>query len=537
METLQRRFGRSERSGNGEQASSSLNFILSFDTLAGDLCLHRIQESLQSHLAQLLSLQTFWTAQLYFRSVTSAADGTSSLPNELRGSKLAALTAAKSVEVDDFKSHEDVGLPDVVVLLIQNVPSSDQLNILSNILQCFPKFNEAMVIGVKSSSSHENTMLACLRAYQLLENIDGVVDRVKKNLRGATSSCKIIKGKRALELISLEFAVEDIYSDVALGDIRNYYSAVDGFNTSDVSDISQLSRILFPKGVCELKAVILLPFKEGLSQTRNLAKVLSRLEKEQFEITDFKASLVHSNIIHRLIQDSLNEYSYDSSTAASYSIPFSDVPCLAVAVKRNSALLKLKHLVGPVLSEELANLQYPKSLSAALLSQKQSSSSTGSDILPALLCSLSNSSAAVAISSLFPSRYVKDSDSEHIMSLEWNLNSSYASGSSNSSQSTQFDFALLGLAANNATESFAKPLNGAFESRSIALKSVSHAPNSVEAIRAKSSDIAGIVITHSLIKQVGLSEIVEILHREGFRVHLQAKLIFQNILYILFPLI
>jgi len=333
-----------------------------------------------------------------------------------------------------------------------------------------------------------------------LENVDAVLNRFNNK----NQVWKCFKGKRALEKLCTEFALEDVHIDMAERDIFQYFSDPNTLHNQSPVDATRVARSLFPRAVCVLDAVLLLTFDAKGSLTRNLAKVLMRLEREEFEVLDVRACAVAAKLMSLLIADNKREYSYSSSAAVL--LP-TEVDCVAILLRANSALLKLKRLVGPVLCEDLANLQYPKSLAASLInSSSVSTNSSPSYLSPSIIGSLTNFSAIEAIAQLFPHKLISNS------------NTIAVHGSHNLNTGDVKDFTHSPTIPIPVRESFAK-LSSSLPPRSISLKAVNSFPStSVEAIRAKNYDIAGIVITYALIKQVGLAEIIDVLFREGIQV-------------------
>lgn len=600
---------------SAEGGVASQCFVWEFCTHVGDLFLDQCVAGLLSRTSNVVAedswtLAADWSAGRGEANISATTEDINEVlsPDVLSGSKLLALDMLKKVSEDDCKSHEDVGLADVVALSIGDestaAAAEPLLPVLVSVLGLLPRTCDTTVLAVKAQRNGAG-MLALLRGYQIIENMDHAISEMQRIMSGNSSpgrplqqktsvaqskakfdttesihslcyTVKAFKGKRALELIFTEFPTSSLFMDLALRDLHTYvplpslqrcgftwleqvahstaqFTAATGTSCMDslISAPAQYLQALFPPGVFTAVGAIFVPWlPDSASFTRNLARVLTRLEKEHFEIIEIKAvAAVSEALVRQLYTENLSEYAPNtrgSGIAAPSSVKHVDTTSAVVAalkglsvfailVRRRSALLHLKSLIGPVFSSELAEAQYPRSLVCLLSSLGSSgsivntkSSASVDPIVPLILPTLSCSSALCVLEEVFHHFYASFDAQQAAVSL--NLPSSggahaehaHAADSANIEHLTEASVGT-GMVAG---ELLRVPMNERLNSAGVAsiataeveLKSdIKKAGGEVDTLR-KQVDMAGIVITHALLQEVGVGVILESLHREGLMV-------------------
>lgn len=650
--------------GDGDGVTAQY-FVWEFASHVGDLFLEQCVANLSVRTGKSTSsgavsdeswsLTAEWSVAQTKTETESASESDNTIAcqqaDALSGSKLLALDMLKRVSEDDCKSHEDVGLPDVVVLSIgdestatYDAATEPVLPMLICVLSMLPRTCEATLLAVKCKQRGGSGLLALLRGYQILENIDYAISETQRIMSGGGSptgrpsqqraatafttaavtnkgkgteggvvetennalcySVKPFKGKRALELIFTEFPLSSVLVDLALRDLHTYVP-LPGLQRSGFSWLEQVSlnaaqcpaqgniaapaatgggcggsnalisapaqylQALFPPGVFTGMGAVLVPWlTDGASFTRNLARIVSRLEKEHFEILEMKAvSTVSEGLIRQLYAENLTEYALNVRGGSSF-VAQSAVKCdhscnaavealkdrsfFVILVRRRSALLQLKSVVGPVCSAELAEALYPRSLVILLASLTTSSSSSSGAFsaakggviaaaaaiaVPLILPTLSCATALCALEELFPHFYASYEAQQTAVSLNLLSTSSSLSGahcgqstvdSANIEHLTEVTVGTGKVSGQVLRVPLADRINPSVTVTTaavggggeIVLRSdlpKASGGGEMDALK-KQVDIAGIVISHALLREVGLGVILESLHREGLMV-------------------
>jgi hypothetical protein len=508
---------RSSTSDMNTNSTSGQFFIASFTSLVSDLCIHKYWHDLQvmaqeevKKAQQLLFPDANkypdghgYTVQLTLHYAADSLESETNLTNS--GSRLALLQALKAVPKEDYRSHEDIGLSDVIVLQVlepvvddSNIHQSNSNALASawtqkvlTLLNLFPLTCHVQVIGAKTlklSSSNNSTeptislplrhkTLIILRGYQILENIDYVLQELQSTSAANSPSMPsnghhkrfdthstiaspavfpitYSKGKKALDIIFQEFAPQSLYMDLALQDLIDYVPLSHSFlqassivGTGSVASsssstsgtveevtversIESVAKALFPPGNFQAIGLVIIPWVVSSTTstntsssirhthhndtlyTRNLSRVLTRLEKEGFTILCIESiQNVDRTLLHELVEENRKEFLHQQMMNAFTAQPFGTISssrigslssssinqgvnATVVMTLRKSALLKLKTIIGPVFDDQLALLNYPRSL-AALLASLSPSPAVGAS-MPLFVSTTDSSSTAVA---------------------------------------------------------------------------------------------------------------------------------------------
>jgi nucleoside diphosphate kinase len=631
----------SESYGEAESLDSVQQFSACYQTHVGDLYIAQTASMITERVNNLPGVGP-WRVAFSFDVTDSLKAGITS------GSRLLALEMLKRAPEDDCKSHEDVGLLDVVVLTIGNFPvlqpadgavdsrvasrPSDSaavvLPILVKVMSYFPKTCDAHVVAMRTNANVSGVVVA-VRGYQVIENVEYAIAEMQRLYSGSNSpgnpatakaavtsggggikkgtaevkeagstadleakiasTVRHYKSRKGMEILFTELPLSGMYVDLALRDLYTYVPSPGTQSTADLSwqdraaAISEASaqtgtgsapsstagraqytstqylQALYPPGVFSAMAVLLVPWLDDSAEmTRNLAKIITRLEKERFSIVEIKVvTRISEALTKELYVENCQEYtanfrSSGSSTAEGTSPAWSadavsamlkavsTRSTLAILVRRRSALLQLKSVVGPVFSMDMAEAQYPRSI-VTLLDSLRSGGSVGAVAsrylagqapAPFVLPTLSCRSAQAAMQEIFPhfhASYDAQQAAVGLNHLSSDLHAS-AADSANIEHLVEADAGsgmVDGLPVRiPLVERVNKALpTGAHSSSSdsIELQQKTSAQPGTEPSSAlsKSSDIAGVVLTHALLQEVGIGPILEALHREGLVVRFQ----------------
>jgi len=331
-----------------------------------------------------------------------------------------------------------------------------------------------------------------------------------------------------------------MYIDLALRDIHMYVpaarihrlpisgtAAADALLSCDLMGTGLSSELaakfyvqaLFPPGSFTASAVLVVPWHaDGTTMTRNLGRVISRLEKEAFEVLEVKAVTdVDPALLTDLYCDNCAEYHYEGygysleSAAWSDQYNFLKGTAVAILVRRRSAMLRLKSVIGPIFDKQLLETQYPRSLMHLLHSLNlHSGRVTGVKrasvvpMIPFILPTLTCRSTDRAMEALFPEYHA---DTELAL------------------QTTSLNTSSLSSAGYDSTDEDRHGSQPPLASRWL---DVSASPKGEEIVRKAATDsleahitnvdIAGIVVTHALLQESSLGSILEALHREELMV-------------------
>jgi nucleoside diphosphate kinase len=583
-------------------------------------CASYVYNCVRGIIARADSLRTPWrvTFAWEFTAVSRLADAPVAT-----GSRLLALEMLKRASEDDCKSHEDVGLQDVIVLTLGNYPvlqPADEfsahpevlgrkqhpshsaavlLPVLSKLLHFLPRPCDTHVVAVKTNATASG-LVAVVRGYQVIENIDHAIAEMQRVTGGGMTitagqstrwgkategadkrdasglkavelegriaqSARAYKSRKALEILFTEFPLSSVYVDLALRELYTYVplpglqrsglewqhqAAAVGEAAGTVAaqpyTSTQYLQALFPPGVFTATAVLLVPWaQDDAAMIRNLAKIVTRLEKERFSIVEVKVvSSVSPNLVCSLYHENCAEYvisggrmSGDVKNAAVDAMLTSIAACsfVAILVRRRSALLQLKSVVGPVFSAEVAEAQYPRSIVCLLDSLYSHSGSTAHALtqpVPYILPTLSCASAQAALQELVPHFYASYEAQLAALSLNHVPHELHASAADSANivhltEVTEGTGVVEGMQLRVPTVArlstvTAEPSTAAMElqlkpdSTEGTTQSAVAIPGS--SVLTRSVDIAGVVLTHALMQEMGLGTILEALHREGLLV-------------------
>ena len=501
------------------------------------------------------------------------------------GSRLLAFELLKRLSEDDSKSHEDVGLSDMIVLQLSRRTtdgdaaalwqSADLLSHLMLLLKLIPPTCQAHIVAIKGSNTNVGTqrrggddgavdnLLVALRGYQILENIDYVVAEMMRptalsasdsrrksatNNKGvAAVQVTVARGRRACEVLFCEFPLHAIYIDLALRDIHMYVPAAKIYRLPTIScgtssaaeaplscDIVEATaslssesaarvyvQALFPPGSFTASAVLVVPWHaDGTTMTRNLGRVVSRLEKEGFELLEVKAvAAVDPALLVDLYRDNCAEYHrvegygmgpLESGALGDDQYHFLKGDAVAILVRRRSAMLRLKSVIGPIFDKQLLETQYPRSLMHLLHSLQPSGRTTGgvststAPVIPFVLPTLTCRSTDRAIEVLFP-EYHADAE----LPLKTISLNTTTSSSSSSVEDTFGSQPLVSRWVGACSSSLSPPRGEEI----VRMRKAAADMTTVTHV-----DIAGIVVTHALLQESSLGLILEALHREELTV-------------------
>jgi nucleoside diphosphate kinase len=451
----------------------------------------------------------------------------------------------------------------------------------------------------------------CLRGLHLHENIQHAVSSAVESMNnsprqsaesgvamGAAASSrasqlspneiKILKGKRALEILCREFLSNEESSQKFLSyfsehSLRRYVPdwvispAVAAtslppsvaFSSSTGNPLLQehatVVRSLFPPGNFQAISVILIPFPRHDNATGGIFfRIFKKLEKENLQIKSVTSLLFTLGMARYCAQEIYeDEYSYDLlHPSSSPSFPSSslhtpeeeekeilrnflglvDQPVLAVIVSGNSALLRLRSIIGPVdptralehyPSSVIGNLASFSTLSAADSSptrQTQSSSSSLSSSPPqppyAFFSRTCQSTAFYLTNflhlkyslqelSLFPSLTTGD-----FISAEDEVDDSFVQASMNPMGSMREEKERRETMVRELKDSSYKAQQQRDQSsRQLVFGTPSPTSGSVSISTMTSHDATCIVLTSALMIQHGISPIFAAIHKEGIKVN------------------
>lgn len=236
---------------------------------------------------------------------------------------------------------------------------------------------------------------------------------------------------------------------------------------------------------------------------------------------------------------------------------------LIVLVARKSALLKLRHCVGPALDDSVASEKYPRSLTAlfaslfpgrllsatgdldASIHSPPSSAAAAVDRYPFVLTSLSCATADWLVKKYLPAhrdvfltlqqQQLQQPSQSHAFGGGDDATDHDASWTRDLFQAAETLFgvdasfqsrlAAIASSAANTTASAAVRANAPSRAVSVLLKQEAFAAPSttvaaspvslMDSVDSKTVDVAGVVVTSALIAHHGLDTIFDVLHREG----------------------
>ena len=183
---------------------------------------------------------------------------------------------------------------------------------------------------------------------------------------------------------------------------------------------------------------------------------------------------------------------------------------VAILVRRRSAMLRLKSVIGPIFDKQLLETQYPRSLMHLLHSLQPSGRTTGgvststAPVIPFVLPTLTCRSTDRAIEVLFP-EYHADAE----LPLKTISLNTTTSSSSSSVEDTFGSQPLVSRWVGACSSSLSPPRGEEI----VRMRKAAADMTTVTHV-----DIAGIVVTHALLQESSLGSILEALHREELTV-------------------
>jgi nucleoside diphosphate kinase/CRISPR/Cas system endoribonuclease Cas6 (RAMP superfamily) len=535
--------------------------IYQFATSCSDLSIKAIFDSLRNALA-LIQTKGIWniTVSLKIRDTNKRME----LREDIYGSQShLQLSSLKSMQNEDFNSHEDVGLQDVIVVSIapqtlsiieshshlQNTIIASPLDFIMYILECIPSDCNTTIIGLSSNAGQDassDKVYVCLRGYHIIENIDksvstaidSICTRLTSASQGLTSpsklnslmhgSIKVIKGRRAFDVICREFRPTEhtFLKEYALLNCENFVPShllsIDGTSTTDYQ---RVMRSLFPPGVFNTLSVVIIPFvtshNNDMQHTSILLRILKRLEKENFSIQKIASVKLDAEIRSMCTQDSLMDASlvYSPSVinqwendVCDWFNSLSEQYVLAVVVKGNSALRSLRSIIGPI-NPECAIADYPTSIVATLASTASNSSKRGPGVFFTLTCKTTDlmlkkisQIGAEELSMLHPLALslVDTNNREH-----------------NSLSDVDIDLAaskIITELRDNSKSEFQMEIGG--KKKDIRLCEITPSESKSQFVAVSSVEITCLLITHDLMTLHGIGPVVQVIHKEGLKVYI-----------------
>jgi len=339
----------------------------------------------------------------------------------------AKLLSTKLVLDEDLDSHEDVGLQDIVVCSIaahrfvhDGAYTINPQEVILHILQALPRSCYASIIGVctpswdsaavtvegacELSSVVADKIYVCFRGQHLVENISSAVnialDTVNtiassaggviltsadvrfKNVRTPVlSDIKVLKGRRALDVICREFLPrKDCFlTDFATMSLQAYvpeWVTTHSVATGSLHHDLRILRALFCPGSFPALSVVVIPYPDNAEASLSgvFFRVLKKIEKEGFDVKHISSCLMSESMASycadEIIQDGEDDTYCSNIARCELQKRFqllTDRPVLSVVVQGNSALLRLRSIIGPI-DPDVASEQYPLSVVANLAS-------------------------------------------------------------------------------------------------------------------------------------------------------------------------
>lgn len=251
----------------------------------------------------------------YVTTSTTATDSSSMLSqssSSLHGSQYLAQQILSKLSVHNYRSHEDVGLSDTIVLsiplqstIVGNVSlrTSTYCRFLPLLFSRLPPSTHAHLVGA-TTSADGSTLYVVVRGYQIIECIDDVVRDIQAQYQqllvnqvqpfanalqsqwgtngGASlhgsNVMAVVRGRRALEKILQLFPLNTLYIQPAVEDVRRYVPNSYQFIPDDLftnqacleqfeqhaqtSTVAKaVANALFPPGVFTALGVVILPIQ------------------------------------------------------------------------------------------------------------------------------------------------------------------------------------------------------------------------------------------------------------------------------------
>lgn len=551
------------------ELSLACYFVYQFQTCSSSLCIRAIEKQISNDIVKLhndnVKKNSPWILRANFQYKSKL--NTLSLSNNVAaaiGEQSNRVNASFKFSQNNFGSHEDVGLHDVVVCSIDISPTEADQRILNReptpsfglfflkFLQSFQKNCFPTIIGVHSVASncdHFERISFCIRGYQVIENIDRAVDValasifekqnefIRSNRDVASfatahrSKIKIYRGKKAFDIVMKEFDVSQpsflkafACLDVAFYVPRSPDSTIGldspkqrGYRNT-FSDSTEIFLALFPNGqFCSL-SVVLLPYlshtnpHNRLSVTNLLFRILKRLEKEKYSIYNIGSIRLDVNDLKICADEALYEASmmyqesnYDNKWTELIRQWFQSLKnqdLVAIVVGGNSALRTLRHVLGPINPLD-AMRDVPASLIASIASQHVIDVDHCSQFVsPSLFYSLTCRTTQNLIEKLAPISMTIESAMQCTPLVAGESFFHIKEYSPNVDTSSQFQLLLQALRDESKKE-----------------YDLHHGSKDLVAdIKNATTELTCLVVTQPLIEAHGIAAIMQVLHKECFKV-------------------
>ena len=357
--------------------------------------------------------------------------------------------SSRSFSDEDFDSHEDVGLQDVLVCsfsthrnILDGVYALNPQELALHVLQALPPACHATILGISTPNWNapsnktpfecdslcagfaSDKLDICLRGLHLIENIsyairigtdvaNGIATsasgmlmtagnvRIKSVSVPSVDDVRVLKGRRALDTICREFLIDkesSFISQFAATSLHAYVPswAIDrehshaGHRAGADADMKVL-RSLFCPGSFSALSVVVVPYPwrdKGASKVGVFFRVLKKLEKEAFDVKHISTSVMSSDMADLCANDIIEDGEDDLYTESTNTTVLKErfallvgKPVLAIVVQGNSALRRLRCIIGPVDGED-AMENYPTSIMANLTSFVQPESRSVDGLAP-----------------------------------------------------------------------------------------------------------------------------------------------------------
>jgi nucleoside diphosphate kinase len=340
--------------------------------------------------------------------------------------------AMRSFADEDFDSHEDVGLQDVVVCsltahndLHDNSYALCPQELALHILQALPPSCHTSILGIstpnwdspgKTVVEHDGLSVhfasdkihICFRGLHLIENISSAIRVAADVANGIATSCggalmtsadvrmtsvpvpsvtdvRVIKGRRALETVAREFLIDKErfmhgFADMSLQSYVPSWAVAQKKNDhvgAGAAADTDILKSLFCPGSFDAVAVVVVPYPPGDSagaMSGVFFRVLKKLEKESLDVKYITTSVMTPDMAQFCADDIIRDGEDISCTEETKITQLRNrfnllvgKPVLAIVVQGNSALRRLVSVVGPVDDVEAAE-SYPTSIAANIAS-------------------------------------------------------------------------------------------------------------------------------------------------------------------------
>lgn len=569
-------------SENNEKISS-FNLSINFFSMPNSLIISKMISLENNKLSTSKIISSSLSFDLLLNHSKKVAKATSSLPSI---TPLDIINSIRNISEERFKSHEDIGFPDIILIQIKELneisPSLNKnlihKNYLNNILRSFPSSAHCCVLGVVTDTdertnlketwivlrghhSHEtmtnslnslrsalNSELTTSERFTLFKNnVSMPLPSVPSNKLHDNNKIKVsyFVGKNSLEKILSKFSLSSLYFSCCKFDFNNFLSFGSLlFNNKNISQLELSCHLLFPPSTSMNFSILALPWHNSSSSTKFnsnsihmkiLSRTLSYLEKNYIEVVAMKTvnslSSEFFNILYgeneeEIIKNEAEYYNYFSSSVTGSSISnknsvnfkdlkenLSGLSYTLILIQSNSILLRLKNIIGPSYFSQAYNDSSYQYCLSSFLSTIYSNNNIELNNLPPILYSFTQKKTMELCSEVF-SAYSNSITSYNNNLLQLYLHETSSASSLNGltyneiSSLLFYDTPLLNL--NHDIELEKKLLGKIPPSKKILDLNLNQNISS-----NNSYELVCIVLSLDLIKQNGLNNIIESLHKEN----------------------